>query len=503
MEDGVIDQSARDTDADIVLKNPEDAFAKRLDLLWGAAQAETSALSLGQNVAQYELQGILGAGAFGIVYRALDTVLNRTVALKLPRLEVLFDKEKCQRFATEATLAASLQHPGIVPVYEAVLDGPTPFIASAFCDGSDMAKWLTQQNEPVGWQKTALLMAEIADAVDYAHQQGVHHRDLKPANILLVPRTDADSSTQRNSSGISNFRFELEFSPLLTDFGLAKLLDPMLVDTRSSTMLGTPLYMAPEQLERGDDSQLTAATDIYSLGVILFELLCHEVPIEGTSYVEVLDNIRTQRPKRLRKLRPEAPRDLERICSKCLEKDPNSRYARAADLANDLRRCVDGQPILGKSPSLLTRLGYWCTRPARIANAGWYAIVSHLVVIVWVVAGVMLVPFKFELSTMQWAAQLNEVVWLTCFSVAPVLLLGWLVVQRRRWAIYLLFLVTLGKIPFQIRAMIYEPIYLNDLYERGDIYAFMDHFLLAVCLMFQLFLLCCAAAADRKHHVCH
>ena len=503
MEDGVIDHSARDTDAEIALKHPEDAFAKRLDLLWGAARAETSALSLGQNVAQYELQGILGAGAFGIVYRALDTVLNRTVALKLPRLEVLFDAEKCQRFATEATLAASLQHPGIVPVYEAVLDGPTPFIASAFCDGSDMAEWLTQQNEPAAWQKAALLMAEIADAVDYAHQQGVHHRDLKPANILLMPRTDAGSSTQRNSSGISNFRFELEFSPLLTDFGLAKLLDPMLVDTRSSTMLGTPLYMAPEQLERGDDSQLTAATDIYSLGVILFELLCHEVPIEGTSYVEVLDNIRTQRPKRLRKLRPEAPRDLERICSKCLEKDPNSRYSRAADLANDLRRCVDGQPILGKSPSLLTRIGYWCTRPARIANAGWFAIVSHLVLSVWVVVSIMLAPFKFELSMTQWVAQLGEVAWLICAGAAPVILLGWLVVQQRRWAICVGLLLTVIKIPFQIRAMIYKPLYLSDLYGRGDVYAFMDHFLLAVCFGFQLFLLGCALAADRKHHVCH
>ena len=470
--------------------------------MWGAARSESAALPAGHHVAQYELQGILGAGAFGIVYRAVDKVLDRTVALKLPRWEVLVDEEKCQRFATEATLAASLHHPGIVPVYEAVLDGPTPFIASACCDGPDLANWLAQQTEQAVWQQGAMLVAEIADAVDYAHQQGVYHRDLKPANILLVPRSDSSVKASRNSSVNSSRHFELEFSPLLTDFGLAKLLDPMLVNTRSSTILGTPLYMAPEQLERSEDARLTEATDIYSLGVVLFELLCGEVPIEGSSYVEVLDNIRSRPPKRLRKLRPEVPRDLEKICNKCLEKDPSSRYARAADLAEDLRRCVDGQPILGKSPSVFKRVGYWCTRPARVANAGWFTIVSQLVLSVWVVAGVLLVPFKFELSAMQWVAQLNEVVWLSCFSVAPMMLLGWLVLKRQRWAIYVGLLLTLCKIPFQLRAMIYEPLYLSDLYERGGVYAFMDHFLLAVCLGFQLFLFGCAWAADRKHNVC-
>ena len=443
MEDGLVDQSAIDTDTEISSIDPDDAFVKRLDRLWSAARAETSALPSGHHVAQYELQGILGAGAFGIVYRALDKVLNRTVALKLPRLEVLFDNEKCQRFATEATLAASLQHPSIVPVYEAVLDGPTPFIASAYCDGPNMADWLALQTQPTAWQKSALLMAEIADAVDYAHRQGVHHRDLKPANILLVPRIDGGSTAPQSGSEISDSRLELEFSPLLTDFGLAKLMDPMLADTRSSMMLGTPLYMAPEQLECGDATELTTATDIYSLGVILFELLCHELPIEGTSYVEVLDNIRMQRPKRLRKLRPDAPRDLERICSKCLEKDPNSRYTRASDFANDLRRCVSGRPILAKSTSLRERIGYWCTRPARIANAGWFAIVSHLVLTVWVVVSIMLAPFKFELSMTQWVAQIGEVAWLMCTGAIPVILLGRLVVQHRRWAIYVLLVVDL------------------------------------------------------------
>ena len=501
MDDGVVDHSASDADLRPPAKNPDEIFAKRLDQLWVAERAKTSALPSGHILGQYELQGILGAGTFGVVYRALDKVLNRTVALKLPRLEVLFDKEKCQRFATEATLAARLQHPGIVAIYEAVLDGPTPYIASACCDGPDMANWLAQQDKHIAWQKCALLLAEIADAVEYAHQQGVHHRDLKPANILLVPRIDAGSNTQPNNGNVDS-RFELESSPLITDFGLAKLMDPMLVDTRSSTMLGTPLYMAPEQLERGDDATLTPATDIYSLGVILFELLCREVPIEGTNYVEVLDNIRTQPPKRLRKFRPEAPRDLERICKKCMEKDPNVRYARSAELADDLRRCVAGKSILGKPANVFQRVGYWCTRPVRVATAGWFAIVSHLILIVWVVAGVMLVPFNFELSPTQWIAQLSEVAWMICFSAAPVILLGWLILQRRRWAIYAGLLLTLGKLPFQIRAMFYEPIYLSDVYQRGGVYAFMDHFLLAICLGFQLLFLGCAWAADRKHNIC-
>ena len=501
-DDGAIDRSTSVPEIDSSSKDADKALAKRLDQLLAETPSESPAWPMGHSVAQYELQGILGSGSFGIVYRALDQVLNRTVALKLPRWNVLLDSEKYQRFATEATLAASLQHPGIVPIYEAVLEGPTPFIASAFCDGPDLAEWIAQQNKHTAWQKAALLIAEIADAVDYAHQQGVHHRDLKPANILLVPRTEKSSEAHLNFRAGSDIRFELEFSPVVTDFGLAKRSDPMLVDTRSSAMLGTPLYMAPEQLERGDEAQLTAATDVYSLGVILFELLCLEVPIKGLNYVEVLDNIRMQQPERLRKFRPEAPRDLEKICSKCLEKNPNSRYPRAADLANDLRRSVNGQPILAKSPKIFERIRYWCTRPARIANAGWFAIVSHLVLIVWVVVGVMLLPFKFELSTSQWVSQLNEVVWLICFSIAPILILGWLVLQRRRWAIYLGLLLTLVKIPFQLRAMVYQPLYLSDLFERGDVYVFMDHFLLAVFLVFQLFLFSCALAADRKHGVC-
>lgn len=502
MDEGAEEPSAEDADGRIHSIDTDDSFAIRLDRLWNASRSETAAFSAGHKVAQYELQEVLGAGSFGIVYRAVDKVLHRTVALKLPRWEVLSDAVKCQSFATEATLAASLQHPGIVPVYEAVLDGPTPFIASACCDGPNMADWLAQQNQHLAWQKSALLIAEIAEAVDYAHQQGVHHRDLKPANILLVPRDDSTPHARRNSSGSLGHHFELEFSPLLTDFGLAKFLDPLLVETRSSTMTGTPLYIAPEQLERLEETQLTEATDIYSLGVILFELLCHEVPIDGSNFVEVLDNVRRQPPKRLRRFRPEAPRDLEKICNKCLEKDPTCRYARAVDLAEDLRRCVGGQPILGRSHDVFKRIGYWCTRPARIANAGLFAIVTHLVLSVWVVVGVMLVPFKFELSAVQWVAQLNEVLWLIGFSVTPVIVIGWMVLQHRRWAIHAGILLTLGKIPFQFRAMIYEPLYLKDLYERGEVYSFMDHFLLAVCLMFQLVLFCCAFAADRKHNIC-
>ena len=234
------DQSIVDANDENYSSEADATFAKRLDRLWDAGRAEAPGWPVDQNVAQYELQGVLGAGAFGVVYRAVDKVLDRAVALKLPRWDVLFDAEKCQRFATEATLAASLQHPGIVQVYEAVLDGPTPFIASACCDGPDMADWLAQQGEPAAWQESALLIAEIADAVEYAHQQGVHHRDLKPANILLVPRKDTGTSASRKANSGSDPHFELEFSPLLTDFGLAKLLDPMLVDTKSSTMLGTP-----------------------------------------------------------------------------------------------------------------------------------------------------------------------------------------------------------------------------------------------------------------------
>lgn len=472
-----------------------DSLIGRLDRLWTQGDMRSMGAMTERTIGKYQLQQVVGAGSFGVVYLARDTELKRAVALKLPRLEVLIDAEKRERFSAEAALVAKLDHPGIVRVYEARLEGPHPYIASAFCDGPNLAEWLVDRKQHPSWQTIVRLLAEVADAVEYAHSQGVLHRDLKPANILLA--TPVDTDVDVNTSQARN---DFSFSPLLTDFGLAKFSDLESADTRSSQMIGTPLYMAPERLE---GLQATVAADVYSLGVILFELLTDRLPIDGDSYLDLIGKIRRQTPSRLRSVRRDVPADLDRICAKCLQKEPIARYETAADLATDLRRCADGRPIQGRLPSWRHRLAYWCSRPERVSNAGWFAIVSHLVLIAWMASAIMLLPLRFEFGEVQWSRQIYQMLYGACFSFGPIVLFGWFVLRGHRWAIYVGFIVTLGKIPVQLRAMVYKPVYFSDLYETGGVYVFMDHFIVAVLLSFQLFFFACAVAADLKHRLRH
>ncbi len=471
-----------------------DLLVERLDRLWARGTLAALGSQPQKMIGKYQLQQVVGAGSFGVVYLARDTKLEKSVALKLPRLEVLLDVKKRKRFADEAAMAAKLDHPHIVRVYEASLDGPDPYIASAFCDGPDLAEWLANREQPSSWCAIAKLMAEVADAVQHAHSRDVLHRDLKPANILLEAHEDSSRDEVQGQLGD-----DFPFSPRLTDFGLAKFSDVQEADTRSSQMIGTPLYMAPERLE---GCEATVAADIYSLGVILYELLAGQLPIEGEHYLELVGKIRRQSPRRLRSLRRDVPKDLDRICAKCLSKEPDARYETAASFAKDLRRCVDGLQIQGKLPTRRNRIAYWCTRPERVTNAGWFGIVSHLVLIAWVASAVMLIPTQFDLKEIQWSKQVSQMLHGVCFGFGPVILVSWFVVQRYRWAVYVAFLLTLGKIPFQFRAMVYEPVYFADLYETGGVYVFMDHFIIAVLLLFQLFFLGCAILVDRKHQVC-
>ena len=468
----------------------DNSLADRLDRLWTSGPLAVPSLQTEQRIGPYILQQVVGAGSFGVVYLARDTKLERAVAIKLPRLEVLLDADKRERFAAEAAMVAKLDHPGIVRVYEAQLDGPQPYIASAFCDGPNLAEWLAEQKHPSAWQAIAPMMADIAEAAQYAHSKDVLHRDLKPANILLVSPEDANDDLAEQHAENT-----FPFLPQLTDFGLAKFSNLETADTRSSQMIGTPLYMAPERLE---GCQATAVADVYSLGVILFETLTGQMPIDGDNYLELLERIRRQSPQRLRTLRRDVPADLDRICSKCLEKEPKARYQTAADLANDLRRCVANQSIQGQLPNWWHRLSYWCARPERVANAGWYAIVSHLVLIAWMASAVMLLPLQFEMENVQWTKQIYEMLYGACFSFGPIIVFGLFVLRGHRWAIYIGFIVTLLKIPAQFRAMVFKPMYFADLYETGGVYVFMDHFIVAILLLFQLFFFGCAIAADLK-----
>jgi serine/threonine protein kinase len=279
----------------------------------------------------YEVLEELGRGGMGVVYKARQVSLNRVVALKLIHAGAAAIPEELTRFRREAEATARLSHPNIVGVYEVGEHRGCPYLALELVEGGSLAEKLVQS--PLPALRAAQLVQTLALAVQHAHERGVLHRDLKPANVLLAP----------------------DGAPKIADFGLARRLDVGSNETRTGSILGTPSYMAPEQAD-GRVHDLGPATDVYALGAILYELLTCRPPFKTASVLETLEQVRTHEPVRPAILQPGVPRDLETICLKCLEKDPRSRYASAAALAEDLRRFLDGEPITAHSRTLLEQL---------------------------------------------------------------------------------------------------------------------------------------------------
>lgn len=317
-----------------------------------------------QRIGKFEIERVLGQGGFGIVYLAHDVVLGRTVALKVPRLHTLASRSLLARFQREGRAAASLDHPHIVPLYEAGEGDGLCYIASAYCPGPNLAEWLRSQKHEVDSATAARLVLQLADAAAYSHGRGVLHRDIKPGNVMLVPASQGAEA--RGGTG-------LPFSPRLGDFGLAKLVLEAAAepggrdDSAGVALLGTPSYMAPEQLE-GAREVIGPATDIYALGVVLYELLAGRPPFQGSNVVDVLDQVRNGEPVPLRRLRRDVPRDLETICLKCLAKAPSQRYESAESLRNDLQRFLDGLPIRARPPGTIDMTVKWVRRrPAAAA----------------------------------------------------------------------------------------------------------------------------------------
>ncbi|MCY2993224.1 MAG: SUMF1/EgtB/PvdO family nonheme iron enzyme [Planctomycetota bacterium] len=283
-----------------------------------AHQTEGGTLRRRTVFGHFELQEQLGAGAFGTVWKARDTKLDRIVALKIPRRGQL-TAEELEKFVREARAAAQVQHPSIVGVHEVGREGDTVYIVSDYLDGVSLHDWLSASSFTP--RDAADLCAKLAGAIHQAHEQGVIHRDLKPANILL------------NKAG----------EPFITDFGLAKRESGEITMTLDGEILGTPAYMSPEQA-RGQGHHVDRRADLYSLGVILFRLLTGRLPFEG-NFRMLLKQVLKDDPPRPRRLNAKMPRDLETICLKCLEKDPAKRYATGQDLADELHRFLRGEPI--------------------------------------------------------------------------------------------------------------------------------------------------------------
>src|SRR5262245_144035 len=285
----------------------------------------------------YELLEEIAAGGMGIVYKARQVSLNRIVAVKMILKGTLASDEDVKRFRAEAEAAANLHHPAIVTIYEVGLHEGQHYFSMEFVDGQSLAQLPREQ--PLSARQAAEYIRDAAEVVHYAHHQGTLHRDLKPSNILI----DRQGRVR------------------ITDFGLARRIEGGSDLTLTGQILGTPSYMPPEQAS-GKRSLVAAASDIYSLGAVLYELLTGRPPFRGESPAETLRQVETLDPLSPRLLSPAIPRDLETICLKCLEKEPHKRYGTAQLLADDLGRYLRGEPIIARPIGRLARGWRWCKR---------------------------------------------------------------------------------------------------------------------------------------------
>ena len=297
-----------------------------------------------RRVGNYQILDEIGHGGMGVIHRARQRHSRRIVALKRILANEADSRETLIRFRREALAAASLDHPNILPIYEVGEDEDgLPFFSMKLAAGGSLRDAATSlRSEPF---RSVALMAKVARAVHYAHAQGILHRDLKPGNILLDGRGE----------------------PLVSDFGLAKWLDTASDFTDTLTTFGTPGYVAPEQAE-GSTRSLGPSTDVYSLGAILFDLLTGRPPFLGDNVLAVIQQAAEKPAPKLRSVSPALDRDLEIICAKCLQREPNARYCSAGDLAEDLERWLADRPIIARPVSVPVRIGHWSRRNPAVAG---------------------------------------------------------------------------------------------------------------------------------------
>jgi serine/threonine protein kinase/Flp pilus assembly protein TadD len=324
---------------------------------------EPTIARMSKDFGDYELLQEIGHGGQGVVYRARQKSLNRMVALKVIGLAHWATEAHVKRFRLEAEAAASLNHPCIVPIYEVGEREGACYFSMGLVEGGQLDA--VAKREPVPIRHAAELIAKLARTVSYAHEHGILHRDIKPGNILL----------------------DAQGEPHLTDFGLARLVETEGSVTRTMEVLGTPSYMAPEQAV-GNNARVSSATDIYGLGAVLYQLLTSHPPFAGGTTYETIRLVLDTEPRPPYLLNPKVDRDLNTICLKCLDKDPQHRYSSALALAEDLERWLKHEPIRARRTGLVTRGRKWVRRNPSIA-----------------VMAAMLLVFAVPLSVMLWRTE--------------------------------------------------------------------------------------------------
>jgi serine/threonine protein kinase len=323
---------------------------------------------LPESLGRFRLKSVLGSGSFGTVFLAEDPQHECDVALKVPHLTTLFSPELRQRFLREGEAASALDHPSLVRVREVGEAGLVCYIASEYVEGTTLREWLQERQknaQAVSPEFAARITLVLAEAIQHAHERGVLHCDLKPGNILLSvvsgPSSVAMTEEQRTTDNGQRT------TPKIADFGLARIVGDQSNLSQTGQILGTPSYMAPEQA-RGDRSRITARTDVYGLGAVLYELLTGRPPFEGVSLVDILSRVLVEEPVRPRSLVSSIPGDLEAVCLQCLEKEPQRRYASAAALADDVKRFLGSEPVGARRVGIAGRAWRWSRRKPVIAS---------------------------------------------------------------------------------------------------------------------------------------
>lgn len=467
---------------------PDDTIdlERRLSRLWNDRQSLPIGVGTGQRFGNCEVKRVVGAGAFGIVYLATDLKTGDPVALKIPRTEVLVDTDKLQRFVNEVKLIADLNHPNIVRLLASNIVGLVPWLVTEWCDGPDLGKWIHQQTDKpfddANWKEVAEFMALVSEAVHHVHQQGIAHRDLKPSNIMLCTKDDSSG----DSLG--------DYFPKVTDFGLSKLHDGELADTQSSVILGTPFYMAPEQMDHHNNrasssTQATLNSDIYSLGAILFELLTGAPPVRGKNYFEVMANAKSPKRPRASKQQTGLPRGLDRICSICLRLNPEARYESAVELAADLRRYANGEAIAGQSYPIAKRYAYWHRLQPWKKIAGAFTLFYCFVIGLWfTVSACGFFTFNV-LPASESLRMVPQAISLVLTSIFLPGIIGWICWSGRTWAAVGGFLLNLPKALVYGSGMLGHPMMFQRYYEHYSSYlTFSVHLFFFICTATQMIL---------------
>ena len=385
----------------------------------------------------YELLEEIARGGMGVVYKARQISLNRIVALKMILTGQLAGEEEVKRFHAEAEAAANLDHPGIVPIFEVGEHEGQHYFSMGYVEGESLSARIS--DGPLPPREAAELTKEVAEAVAYAHEHGVIHRDLKPANVLL----DKDGQSR------------------VTDFGLAKRVEGDSNLTATGQILGTPSYMPPEQAA-GDILQITPASDVYSVGAILYELLTGRPPFKATSPLDTLMQVLDNQPVPPRLLNPNIPRDLETICMKCLQKEPSLRYATAPALTDDLNRFMGGELIHASSINLLDRVSrtlahghhdeHFQSWGRGMIAFGVIIFLAHAVMYALSMAGYgPLITYWIPRVAMFGA------IFLLIWYVRPQSMLPTLSAERPVWAVWIGYLIALGTVNLAMYILDHNP----------------------------------------------